>query len=163
MLHPYPLEITNTGYSFVTDQGLRYQLYFLEDTSLFKEHPLLKGRAFWFNIENTGGNYDIAVEDERIGVTVFEVLFKFFAQQENVVIFVCDSLDNRQRARKRKFDQWFFKLNDGSLIKENGIVLSDEMEYYSGMIVHRNNPYLSKFLEAFRDLHAEMNSKDADN
>jgi len=161
-LHPYPLEITDIGYSFVTDQGLRYLLYFLEDTSLFKEFPLLNGNAFWFNIDNIEGSHDTAVEDERVAVTVFEVLFKFFAQQENVAIFVCDSVDGRQRARKRKFDQWFFKLNNGSLIKENGNVLSAELEYYSGMILHRNNPHLSMFLEAFRDLHTEMNNKETD-
>lgn len=160
MLQPYPLEIANNGYGFVTDQGLRYLLYFLEDTSLFKEYQLLSGKAFWFNIDNIEGSHDNAIEDERVAVTVFEVLFKFFAQQENAAIFVCDSLDGRQRARKRKFDQWFFKFNDGNLIKENGTVLSGELAYYSGMILHRNNPHLSKFLEAFRDLHTEMNKEE---
>jgi hypothetical protein len=78
---------------------------------------------------------------------------------ENVAIYVCDTADERHLARKRKFDYWFWKYNDGSIIKEDGVAVVEEVEILNSLLVHRNNPRLMQIILAFKDLNARAGDK----
>jgi hypothetical protein len=67
--------------------------------------------------------------------------------------------DDRHIARKRKFDLWFWKYNDGSIIKEDGIAMAGNMEILNSLLVHNNNPHLSELIFAFKDLNARAAEK----
>lgn len=53
-----------------------------------------------FNIDVLNGNPDFTISDERIGLTILEVFNHFFSTRQNVAVYVCDSLDDRQLARR---------------------------------------------------------------
>jgi len=72
---------------------------------------------------------------------------------------VCDIADVRHMARKRKFDFWFWKYNDGSIIKEDGIAMAGNMEILNSLLVHNNNPHLSELIIAFKDLNSKAGDK----
>jgi len=112
-----------------------------------------------FNIDVVNGNPDDHVHDERIGLTVLEVFKKFFATKQQVAIYICDNTDTRQLARKRKFDIWFWKYNDGSLLKEDEVAILEGREVYNSMILHKQNTFLAEVILAFKELNERSSSK----
>jgi hypothetical protein len=162
--NPYPLQENNEyAYEFVTDQGIEYLAYFMEYGEHFVEYPELAPFIYTFDIEVRGGDADEVVEDERIGETVWSIFQNFFAGVQNAVIYVCDNLDGRHRARKKKFDWWFFKYNDGTIIKENGLISQDDMEIFNSLLVHKDHTHLREIINAFKELNNDLNTKKEEN
>jgi hypothetical protein len=77
----------------------------------------------------------------------------FFKDLDNVAIYTCDSLDDRQVGRRRKFDLWFYLYNTGDWIKEDGIQFIEGVEMYTSMIISKENFQLSDLIVAFKELH----------
>ncbi len=160
MLSPYLLqEADDFSYQFTSDEGIMYHVYFLDYSYMFNEYPHLAQNIYSFNIDVITGDTGLTGEDERIGLTIVQVFNIFFTRQKNVAIYVCDSADERHIARKRKFDFWFWKYNDGSIIKEDGVAVVENMEILNSLLVHRNNPHCAEILFAFKDLNARAGDK----
>jgi hypothetical protein len=124
LLSPYQLqENDENSYEFITNQGIKYAVYFLDYSYMFSDYPLIADNIYSFNIDVVEGNWDYASIDEKIGVTIVEIFRLFFERVKNVAVYVCDSTDDRHLARKRKFDWWFWKYSDGSILKEDGIAV----------------------------------------
>ena len=160
MLSPYPLSETDElSYEFVTDQGVKYKIYFLDYGSVFDEYLSYHNNIYTFNIDVVETNTEFAITDERIGLTVVYVLKLLFAKIENVIIYVCDNIDERQLARKRKFDLWFWKYSDGTIIKEDGIAVIEDVEILSSLLINKNNPHIKEVILAFKELNEKANEK----
>ena len=160
MLSPYPLQETDDySYSFTSGRGVIYHVYFLDYSYMFNEYPLLAENVYSFNIDVIDRDIALTGEDERIGLTIVEVFKTFFERQKNVAVYVCDSIDERHLARKRKFDFWFWKYNDGSIIKEDGVAVVEDLEILNSLLVHQNNPYRSEIIFAFKDLNSRAGDK----
>ncbi|WP_315821967.1 DUF6169 family protein [Paraflavitalea speifideaquila] len=137
----------------MTEQGIGYAVYFLDGNYIFDSYPHLKGQVYLFNIDVLEGNADSSIEDPRVASTVFAIIEAVFADRENVVVYVCDSVDDRQLARRRKFNIWFFRANDGSLLKEDAIVaMGGDSFIYSSLLVHKDNIRASEIVQAFKEL-----------
>ncbi len=95
----------------------------------------------------------------RIGATVVTVLQRFFAAKQNVVIYICDTTSERHLSRKRKFDLWFWKYNDGSILKEDGLAVISDTELYNSLLVHRENRLSDRIISAFRTLNERTSEK----
>lgn len=160
MLSPYRLEEQNEySYEFVTDQGIRYIIYFLDYTFIFSDYSELDQPVFMFNIDVLEGDPDNSILDDRIGLTILHVFNLFFENLQNVAIYVCDSLDNRHLSRKRKFDLWFWKFNDGSLIKEDDRAIVEGVSIYNSIILHKENIHLAKIILAFKEMNERASGK----
>ena len=92
--------------------------------------------------------------DERTGRTIIEIIKLFLAERENAVIYVCDSKDGKEGSRRRKFDQWFRKYDDGSVIKVNGHISLPDLNIYNAILIHKDNPLKNRFIDAFNNLNA---------
>lgn len=160
MLIPYLLqEIDEFSYEFVTSQDIRYVVYFLDYSSMFAGYPHIASQVYMFNIDVIEGNPDHGILDDRIGVTILQVFKAFFQKSQNVAVYVCDGIDNRQSARKRKFDSWFWRYNDGSLIKEDDIAVVEGTEIYNSMILHKQNAHLTEIILAYKELNERASEK----
>lgn len=160
MLSPYLLkEHDEYSFEFVTDQGIRYVLYFLDYSAMFARYPAIAAEVFMFNIDVIEGNPDERLRDDRIGLTVLQVFNLFFQKSQNVAVYVCDSMDNRQLSRKRKFDSWFWRYNDGSLIKEDDIAVIEGNEVYNSMILHKQHSHLREIILAYKELNEKASEK----
>ena len=126
---------------------------------MFSDYPSIAENVFSFNIDLLDGDADSSVTDDRIGVTILEVFKLFFTKIQNVVVYVCDSIDDRQLARKRKFDLWFWKYNDGSLLKEDGIALIEGVEIYNSLLLHKANKRLTEIILAYKELNERAGDK----
>ncbi len=152
-------EISDFSFGFTTDQGVRYVAYFLDYSYMFLDYPQLSDRIYTFNIDTHEGDADMAQGDDRIGATVVSIFKLFFEKVENVLVYVCDMSDERHEARKRKFDWWFWKYNDGTIIKEDGIAIVEGVEILNSLLIHRHNPHLMDIILAYKTLNARADEK----
>ena len=89
LLSPYLLQENDEySYEFLTEQGIRYAIYFLDYSFIFSDYPAIAENVFSFNIEVLDGDADISITDERIGVTILEVFNLFFKKLANVAVYV---------------------------------------------------------------------------
>ena len=126
---------------------------------MFSDYPEIADNIFTFNIDPISGTPDETKADERVGHTVFQVFKLFFDRIENVAVYVCDTLDERHLARKRKFDLWFWKFNDGSLLKEDGIAVIEGTPIYNSLLVHKSNQHWPRIVLAYNELNERAGDK----
>ena len=126
---------------------------------MFYQYPSLAENIYTINIDVLEGDIDGTIEDDRIGVTVIEIFKLFFANIENAVIYICDSNDNRQYARKRKFDVWFNKYNNGNLLKENGIAVIEGTKILNTILVSSLHPKANEIITAFKTINRTAEQK----
>ena len=108
MRHPYPfLETDNNTFCFATDDGLKYQAYFIE-------FPTTNYKLYSFSFDKEEGFKSF---DRRIKDTIISILSNFCNTDNQILAYTCDISDGHELARKRLFDKWFNEENDGSLSK----------------------------------------------
>jgi hypothetical protein len=127
--------------------------------SLFLEFPEFSNSIYTFNLEVVHGNVYNQAMDQKIGWTVVDIFRHFFSVRQNVVIYICETTDNKHIARKRKFDLWFWKYSDGTILKEDGMAVIADTEIYNSMLVHKDNKFLDKIITAFRTLNERSGDK----
>jgi len=160
LLQAYPVvEVENAYFEFVTKGGIKYAAYFVDYGFMFSEYPEFSSNIYSFNIDVIETESDILALDERTGFTIFKIIEGFFKKIDNVVIYVCDNIDKRHLARKRKFDVWFLKYNDGTILKEDGIATIEGAEILNSILIHKNNPKRLKIISAFNQLNLNAGEK----
>ena len=160
MLSPYQLqENDDYSYEFIIKQGIKYAVYFLDYSYMFDAYPTICDNIYTFNIDVIEGDWNEVVTDETIGVTVVEIFRSFFERVQNVAVYVWDTIDERQLARKRKFDLWFWKYSDGSILKEDGIAIVEDVEILNSLLIHKHNPHLMEIILAYKTINERANDK----
>ena len=141
---PYQVEaIDELSVSFVTDNGVCYDVGFYADTFL----SILDG-AYHFYISNA--NQQHAPNDPKILQTVTAVIEEFFRNDPLVMLYICDPRDNRQAARNRLYAFWF----ENYIFNSNYRFYSESVEfesvnYYAGLIMRKDNPYYDEVVNTF--------------
>jgi hypothetical protein len=157
-LQPYKTNIVRNNYfEFTTSDGTVYLCYFLSYSEYFKNYGEIAGNIFSFNVDIVRGRKTGISSDERVGRTIIEIVKGFLSGLENAVVYVCDTSDGRELLRKRKFDQWFRKYDDGTIIKVNGHIAVPNFNIYNAILIHKENQKKNKFIEAFNDLNESGN------
>lgn len=156
----YPFtKLSDLSFEFTTSFGNAYKAYFISYAYLFPNNPEFANNIFSFNLEITGRANENPSTDEKIGQTVVEIFSQFFEARHNVAVYICDTADERHLARKRKFDFWFWKYNDGSILKEDGLAVVGNMEIYNSLLLHKHNKFANEIIEAFRTLNERADDK----
>lgn len=100
-LSPYRLTPTSRPlfYKFVTDFDVNYTIGFMPD-NLQSEIE-----AYEFVIIN---DYNLkSPRDPKLKRTILSLVYEFFHSQEAVMLYLCDTGDERQAERSRLFTMWF--------------------------------------------------------
>jgi len=156
----YPFSnLSDLSFEFRTSNGIVYHAYFIAYGDLFPDYPEFAEDAYSFNLEVVIDDAEIQILDERVGLTVVAIFRYFFNSMQNVAIYICDSSDDRQLARKRKFDFWFWKYNDGSIVKEDGTAVIASFQIYNSLLVHKQNIFADKIITAFKALNEKADDK----
>jgi Family of unknown function (DUF6169) len=138
-------------YSFTTVVGCLYHCYFYDFSSPFSDYPELAPKVFGFNLELKFKPAELKTIplDKRIAVTVTNIIKTFLREKENVVVYICDNSDSREKARFHKFYHWFKEYNDGSIIQLRGVIRAGNTNILNALLIHKNNPQLNDFIEAY--------------
>lgn len=153
ILLPYNFTYHDNKFIFKTDNSVAYSVEFTDGTHYFLNLPS-HIPVFEFNIkvlnvvDSIGQPYD-----ERIELTIVNILRAFFEDNKNSLIYVCDNLDNRQQVRYRKFDMWF-KKSKTDLIEKYDIDFSVyDIQILASLIVHVQNPDKDLLVRLFFDIY----------
>jgi hypothetical protein len=159
-LQPYKIsQVDNLYYRFTSKAGTVYLCYFISYGFLFDKFPDLASDIFAFNIDVEKGAAKEQPLDIAIAATVAEIIKKFLASKENAVLYICDSTDHKEHIRKRKFDAWFQKHDDGTIIKIDQKAIIEQAIIFNSLLIHKDNPLKNRFIAAFSELNDDSNGK----
>lgn len=140
---PYEITLNNGDFDFITDTGTRYSVSFLEDV------PLGGCDTYQFGFrkrEDTRGGYDANVKD-----TLIAIIEQFFIENEDVLLYICDTSDGREAKRNRLFVRWFeeFATPERFTMKTANATIEGE-GFYAAIIVENSNPKLEDIVNDFK-------------
>jgi hypothetical protein len=86
-------------------------------------------------------------QDNKVSITVVDIV-QTVLRSGKVIMFVCESIDRREKARSKLFGTWFAKYGSG-FEKQDMEILTDDCNYYCSLIVDANHSNKSTILKAF--------------
>lgn len=152
---PYDFFLSETDdsiYGFTTLNFIDYQVKFKNTSYLFDGY-LNKNIAAYEMVIQVAYNPTSQRPplDPRVAVTVAAIFYDFMNRNnEQVVVYICDSSDSKQAARHRKFLQWFDLFGSLDFVKINANIIDHKLVvYYTSLIIHKSNPKRILLTEAF--------------
>lgn len=143
---PYKLTASTADsntFWFTTDYGVTYAISFTLNNLLFGID------AYEFAIVNT--NNRKSPRDSKLRQTVQTFIYEFFKEPKAVLLYLCETGDNKQRSRNRLFESWFKSSSHKSeLVYLTSSICDDEdVTNYFGLITRNDNPNLPQILTEF--------------
>lgn len=139
---PYKVWVEHGEYKFMTDYGVAYRIIFSPNQDIWQNG------AYEFSIFNE--NNKISPNDPKVRGTVESIIEEFFLTNPNILLYQCETGDNRQAMRARLFTKWFNEYADRHNFCVKVSVLHDEeIDNYIALIVQMSNPDLENILLTF--------------
>lgn len=152
---PYLVKGIGDSYvSFETDYGVRYYAGFdPDDVSLPDE------QVYQFAIVNI--NNKKSPRDSKVRQTIIGIVEDFFIQNNEVMLYICETGDGKQSMRNRLFGYWInhYKANwnisfwSSSVKDENGVL------NFATIIIRNDNPRIEEIARKFADTIQLFNDK----
>ena len=140
---PYSVwQVSEGAYGFKTDFGVLYRIMFIPDATIWESG------AYEFCILNE--NKKPSPGDKQLRETIFCIIEEFFTMNPEILLYQCETGDNRQTMRDRLFLRWFCEYEHSDLyyIKVAEIV-AENVSNFAAVIVQKNNPELKQIITDF--------------
>lgn len=140
--------------SFLTDYGVQYAIGFeKDDTSL----PVTE--AYQFSIIN--GNNKKSPRDKKVRDTIIAVIEDFFIENNEVMLYICETGDGKQSMRSRLFEYWFSQYKRHWNIMFLSSSVTDEVGIlnYAAIILRNDHPRLQEIVTEFTNTVKLLNDK----
>ncbi|MBQ7462658.1 MAG: hypothetical protein IJS63_10540 [Bacteroidaceae bacterium] len=140
---PYYVMLSPKGnYIFETERGIHYSISFEEDT------PFGGCETYQFIIDKI--DRVRSPHDPKVEKTILAIIDEFFAERQNVLLYICDTSDGREANRNRLFLSWFEKhAQPGRFTIRTANAVVEGQGFYAAIIVENNNPKLTDITEDF--------------
>ena len=141
----------NNSFIFRTDFGLQYEIKFVPSGYIFPEGHPAQDYTYEFVIgvleNNTGKNPPL---DKKIPQTIALIFKEFFQEHRNVGVYICDSSDNKQAFRFRKFNTWFHFFKGLTYHKiDSSFKDKDDVVIYTSLIMRTDNPNYQAVIDGY--------------
>lgn len=142
----------NGSYSFKTEYGVLCKVVFSDCQVLWQEG------AYELSVINE--NRKPSPNDKRVKETIFAIIEEFFFCNPDILLYQCETGDNKQGARDRLFLKWFneYEFSKDYYIKVSQVV-AEGISNYAAMIVQRSNPNLQSIIDDFDDFVGFLSDK----
>lgn len=150
---PYRVrQVDDSVFAFTTKHGISYTASFVADVSFFDEG------VYQFFLTKTSSRK--GRKDDDISETVKVIIEEFFAQEEVVMLYICDTADGRQASRDRLFRAWFYSFEESKsyALHTEGMMI-DNVRYLSSILLRKDHPMLIQVLGAFHNFTVEHNQE----
>jgi len=143
------------SYIFQTTHHIVYEVTFKPSSYLFEPYYSFKDETFEFSIlviENpTAGT---PPSDHLIPGTIASIFSNFFSENQRIVVYICETSDNKSAARSRKFSQWFNIYKGTAFVKIDMQMGQDTdgQTFFTSMILRLDNPQMGEIISAFQSL-----------
>lgn len=148
-LNHYNYQSCGVGYSFVTDEGNKYIVSFLE-YNIFPEARNTK--LYMFNIERIDSSVQNHGQNSKVRNTIICILNQFFQNYTNAIVTVCDMTDGRQDARFRLFSQWTNQFLSSDIVCVKASFYVDSIKTHAALYYNVNNIDAAILVKGFSEL-----------
>ncbi len=145
----------NNTYVFDTDFDITYEIKFVPSGYIWEPStPFFKDNTYEFIIaileNNTGKNPPL---DKKLPDTIALIFKDFFTDKRNLVVYICDSSDNKQAIRFRKFNTWFHQFKGMNFMKlDLPIPEAKGTTIFTSLIMRLDNPNKGTIMVEFDKL-----------
>ena len=152
----------NNSYVFETSKGIVYEIKFKPSSYLFSENEVFSKLIYEFVIEvainDTGKSPSF---DAQVSETIALIFKEFFIKNSyNVCLYICDSSDGKEDIRRKKFNDWYYKYENGMFIKlDEALIDSNKKIFPISLIIYNKNPYAKEIASAFIQLALDNKSE----
>jgi hypothetical protein len=145
-------------YAFQTKAGYVYLVSFKPSGYIFPQSAAFQNDVFEFVITLTNGQAGaLPLADLLIEPTIVLIFQDFFVRRGVVVVYICDSSDQRQAIRHRMFNRWFLRYRHLGFVKLDAELNDPAGTIYTSVLLHRTYPHRVAVLDAFLQLTDEIN------
>ncbi len=129
----------------VTDSGAKYSFDLIDSASYFPQYP---GNIVSLTFDLLNG--EKAPFNAKFKNTIVFLIESYFEKNySNVLIYVCDSTDNRHFARNRLFQKWFDEFNTENQYEKYDIEIDTDGIILSSLIVRRDNFFKELIIDSY--------------
>lgn len=152
---PYKVDYaTNKAFViFSTDYDVHYLVGFeYDDTSFgFDAYQLVV-----INSDNKK-----SPKDSKVRKTIIAIVEDFFSNNENVLLYICETGDSKQAMRSRLFQYWFSSYINKSLFTFVSASVTDEdgVVNHAAIILRSDNPMMPYIISEFSQTINLLNNK----
>lgn len=145
---PYALRLApyaHLSYILTTDYGVNYTLSFMPSDLM----PEIE--AYEFAISNT--NHRKSPRDPKLRQSILTLVYEFFRTREAVMLYLCETGDNRQKHRSRLFESWFRASGHQTTFAFLSAQIPDEegISNFVALIVRPDHPRFAFIAQQFSD------------
>lgn len=119
-----------------------------------KSHHSFKEKTFEFSIIPIENPNQVNPLDKRVPNTIASIFSDFFNQHDRIIVYACETAENRASAHFRKSNQWFDSYKGASFFKVDMQMGNDEKGeiYFTSLIIKIDNPDAIEIVAAFRKM-----------
>lgn len=137
-------QVDDMSFIFVNKHGAVYTVGFAPDYSF------TDSGVYQFFINNT--NNVRSPRDNNVYETIRVIIEEFFTYGQPVMLYICDTSDNRQASRSRLFEIWFHTYSRNDLLTLYSETLAiDNTTYYSSLLLRKDHPRHNEMIAQFHD------------
>ncbi len=144
-LAPYKVWTENgRDYLIETSRGQIFVIGFMDDYSIWPTG------AYQFTIHNQ--NRQPSPLDQKLRETILLLVEAFFAVNPDILLYICETGDNRQEFRSRLFIRWFNNYSGlDAYVMQTAEVQEGKTKNFAALIVQKSNPRLAEILAEFNE------------
>ncbi|MBO7579268.1 MAG: hypothetical protein J6T43_09835 [Prevotella sp.] len=134
--------VSKDNYGFRSSHDVVFRICFVDDSTIWHEG------AVEFSILNE--NMKASPNDKKVRETIFSIIEEFFLCNSGILLYQCETGDNRQSLRDRLFLRWFneYKYHQRYFIKVSSIIAEGQVNYVA-IIVQKDNEHLDAIIRDF--------------
>lgn len=149
---PYKVEKVNDhAFVFHTIANIVYYISFKEDMEIAGLY------SYQFIIERKSEKlgYDVGVRE-----SIIAIIREFFAQNNDILLYICDTSDGREAIRNRLFIRWFKETDCDNVfeIKTADAIVEGESMFFA-IIYKKSNPRYTEISNEFDEACACLTNK----
>ena len=147
------------SYSFLTSNGSLYFVYFdpYHYVKYVNDYPNLLNPGFGFGFGRAHKASGVWRQDALIGETIAKIVSDFIAEYGNevVLLYHCEYLDGKQKARNKVFHDWYNDSQIKDAVIKKGLVVNlfdregIETDYFVGYLTSCHNKNSTQVEEEF--------------
>lgn len=138
---------------FVTDYGVQYIVGFDKDDSSL---PFVTYQFFITNANNVK-----SPRDPKLRKTITAILEAFFLQNNEALLYICETGDGKQSMRNRLFENWFNHYQGRQMLMflQATVVDAEGIVNYTALIVRKDHPHLTEVVNEYTNAVKLLNDK----
>lgn len=105
-------------------------------------------------------NNHISGHDPKIQITIMAIIDEFFRQNQDILLYTCDTEDRKEAARNRLFIRWFKEAESSSnFVLKTADTVVEGQGFYFAIIVPKSHPNLAAICSEFDTVAENLSQK----